>query len=208
MVVHNYLTILQNTSTTIVIEKSKFIAQLKKVESEENAFEFFQETKKKYFDATHNCTAFILKAGQMRSSDDGEPAGTAGKPILECLKKNNISDIACVVTRYFGGTKLGTGGLIRAYSSAVQNALVAAGTVHLALLNCLKIKLSYAQWSKLESFLKANQVYYGDLEFLEDIKCSIFVEDGASWKAKILDFCNGSVVIENGASQYVPLSHK
>lgn len=111
----------------IIIEKSRFICSLKKVESEEDAQEFIRTIKKKYWDATHNCSAYIIDSLAQRSSDDGEPSGTAGIPMLEVLRKNDLVGTACVVTRYFGGVKLGAGGLVRAYSGSVAGALKECG---------------------------------------------------------------------------------
>lgn len=111
----------------IIIEKSRFICTLKKVDSEEEAQEFIKAMKKQYWDATHNCSAYIVDALAQRSSDDGEPSGTAGIPMLEVLKKNELVGTAAVVTRYFGGIKLGAGGLVRAYSGSVAGAIKECG---------------------------------------------------------------------------------
>lgn len=109
----------------IVEKKSRFIAYLKSVSTEEEATAFIDSIKKKHYDARHNCSAMIIgeNGDVVRSSDDGEPSGTAGRPILECLKHAELYNVCCVVTRYFGGTLLGTGGLIRAYTDAVNDAL-------------------------------------------------------------------------------------
>ena len=113
------------------IQKSKFIASVRNVESEDEAREFLRETKKKFFDATHNCSAWILgeNGDKQKSNDDGEPGGTAGNPILETIKKNNLTNIIVVVTRYFGGIKLGAGGLVRAYSRSASLGIDAAAIV-------------------------------------------------------------------------------
>jgi len=113
----------------IVIEKSRFICTLKKAATEEEAQDFIKETKKKYWDATHNCSAYIIgeSGAAQRSNDDGEPSGTAGLPMLEVLRKNNLHNVAAVVTRYFGGIKLGAGGLVRAYTNSVATAIEEAG---------------------------------------------------------------------------------
>ena len=125
----NLYTISCDFQHEIVIEKSRFICTLKKVATEEDAQEFIKEIKKKYWDATHNCSAYIVGENGMaqRSSDDGEPSGTAGLPMLEVLRKNNLHNVAAVVTRYFGGVKLGAGGLVRAYTSSVASAIEEAG---------------------------------------------------------------------------------
>ena len=125
----NLYTISCDFQHEIVIEKSRFICTLKKVATEEEAQDFIKETKKKYWDATHNCSAYIIgeSGAAQRSNDDGEPSGTAGLPMLEVLRKNNLHNVAAVVTRYFGGIKLGAGGLVRAYTNSVAAAIEEAG---------------------------------------------------------------------------------
>ena len=122
-------TIVRDCQHEIVIEKSRFICTLKKAATEEEAQDFIKETKKKYWDATHNCSAYIIgeSVAAQRSNDDGEPSGTAGLPMLEVLRKNNLHNVAAVVTRYFGGIKLGAGGLVRAYTNSVATAIEEAG---------------------------------------------------------------------------------
>lgn len=120
-------TIQKNVENEIVIEKSRFICTLHKVATEAEAGEFIKVIKKKYWDATHNCSAYIVDEMAQRSSDDGEPSGTAGIPMLEVLRKAGVQGVAAVVTRYFGGVKLGAGGLVRAYTNSVSQALAKAG---------------------------------------------------------------------------------
>lgn len=120
-------TIQKDCRTEIVIEKSRFICTLKKVGSETEAQEFIKSIKKEFWDATHNCSAYIINDMQQRSSDDGEPSGTAGAPMLEVLRKKSLTGVAAVVTRYFGGIKLGAGGLVRAYTNSVVHAVEEAG---------------------------------------------------------------------------------
>ena len=121
------LTIAKDIRTEQVISKSRFICSLKKVKTEEEAQEFIKTVKKEFWDATHNCSAYVIDEQHQRSSDDGEPSGTAGMPMLGVLRKQGLQQVAAVVTRYFGGIKLGAGGLVRAYSGAVANAADAAG---------------------------------------------------------------------------------
>lgn len=120
-------TIWQDYRKEIVIEKSRFICTLKKVHNEAEAQEFIKNIKKEYWDATHNCSAYIIDDMSQRSNDDGEPSGTAGIPMLEVLRKNQLTETAAVVTRYFGGIKLGAGGLVRAYSNSVSGAVKECG---------------------------------------------------------------------------------
>lgn len=121
------LTIAKSIRTEQVISRSRFICSLKKVKTEEEAQEFIKAVKKEFWDATHNCSAYVIDEQHQRSSDDGEPAGTAGMPMLGVLRKQELQQVAAVVTRYFGGIKLGTGGLVRAYSGSVAQAVEAAG---------------------------------------------------------------------------------
>ncbi len=120
-------TIRRNYRKEIIINKSRFICTLQKVASEQEALDFIKATKKEFWDATHNCSAYIVNELAQRSSDDGEPSGTAGIPMLEVLRKNQLEGTAAVVTRYFGGIKLGAGGLVRAYSGSVAGALKECG---------------------------------------------------------------------------------
>ena len=127
----NQLTILQACSHEIIIEKSRFICTLTKVRTEAEAQDSVKKLKKHYWDATHNCSAYIIDATLQRSSDDGEPSGTAGLPMLEVLRKQQLVQVSAVVTRYFGGIKLGAGGLVRAYTTSVVEALKVAGLARL-----------------------------------------------------------------------------
>ena len=122
----NFLTINENIESEITVKKSKFICNLIKIETQEEAEEQIKKIKKKYHDARHNCVAYRVQENDTiveKASDDGEPSGTAGGPMLNILQKNNLCNVLVVVTRYFGGILLGTGGLVRAYSDSMQNAL-------------------------------------------------------------------------------------
>lgn len=123
------LTIQKDIDNEIIIEKSRFICALRKVDDEAMVTQIIKDFKKKYWDATHNCSAYIIGEDKQcqKSSDDGEPSGTAGMPMLEVLRKRNLHNVLAIVTRYFGGTKLGTGGLIRAYGKSVSEAIDIAG---------------------------------------------------------------------------------
>ena len=125
----NKYTIAKSCQQEIIIEKSRFICSLAKVATEEEAQDFIKQKKKEYWDATHNCSAYVIGETSLaeRSSDDGEPSGTAGIPMLTVLRKNSLYNIAAVVTRYFGGVKLGAGGLVRAYTKSVSEAITTAG---------------------------------------------------------------------------------
>ena len=147
-----YKTVQGESTGEIEEKRSRFIATIRHIESQEDALAFYEEMRKKYWDARHNCTACILgKKGEYRhSSDDGEPSGTAGRPMLEVLDGAGMTDVAVVVTRYFGGTLLGTGGLVRAYSGAVQEGLRHAEIAEKRFCTCLKITTDYNGVGKLQ----------------------------------------------------------
>lgn len=177
----------------IEIEKSRFIASLMRVNSNEEANDFLSQIKKKYWDATHNCLAIIIgKNGEiMRSSDDGEPSRTAGIPMLEVLKKNNITDTICIVTRYFGGIKLGAGGLIRAYTKAVSEALKKANFIEIRLLKTYDLLMDYATYNTLLSTIKS---FIIDSTFTNEVRITIAIED-LSLLEKINDLALGKITI-------------
>ena len=144
--------------TEIIIEKSRFIAHAYQVNSIEEATLIINENKKKYWDATHNCLAFVIGKNQeyMRSSDDGEPSGTAGVPILEAIKKAGITNTLVIVTRYFGGIKLGAGGLVRAYSKATSTCLSEASYIEKKELAHYSLALSSSEANKCLDYIKNN----------------------------------------------------
>ena len=155
----SFITIAQNAQTELVIEKSRFICTLQKVQSEAEAQDFIREQKKHYWDATHNCSAYVVTDLLQRSSDDGEPGGTAGVPMLEVLRKARVQGVAAVVTRYFGGIKLGAGGLVRAYTNAVSTALQAAGRAERVELGRFLLTLPAVQAGKTVNLLYADGTY-------------------------------------------------
>ena len=140
-----YRCVLTGGTAEITEKKSRFIATVRRTESEEEAVSLIEEMKKKYWDASHNCSAFVIgRRGQLtRCSDDGEPSGTAGRPMLEVLLGEGICDAAVVVTRYFGGTLLGTGGLVRAYGAAVKSGLEASQTATMRYGSRIRIGTDY-----------------------------------------------------------------
>lgn len=161
-------------SATYEVNKSKFLAHVKHVDSEESAREFVLMIRKKYFDATHNCSAWILgeRGDKQKSNDDGEPGGTAGNPILETIKKNNLTNCAIVVTRYFGGIKLGAGGLIRAYSHTAALGISASRVVQMTAFKKLSLTLEYNFLATAENYLRNKKIRveatdYADVVTLE-----------------------------------------
>lgn len=160
------------------IKKSRFICHLKRVYTEEEARAFISEIKKEHHKANHNCSAFTLGDRQeiQRSSDDGEPSGTAGVPMLEILKKREITNVCAVVTRYFGGIKLGAGGLIRAYAGSVGHALDKVGLVKFVTQEQLILTLDYGNYDGLQRFLSSQGLVISESEFLSDVTVKLFVD--------------------------------
>ena len=147
-------------SAAYEVNKSKFMAHVRHVETEEEARDFVLMIRKKYFDATHNCSAWVLgeRGDKQKSNDDGEPGGTAGNPILETIKKNELTNCAVVVTRYFGGIKLGAGGLIRAYSHTAALGLAAAKIVQMTLFKKFSLTLEYNFLATVENYLRNKKI--------------------------------------------------
>lgn len=172
-----YLTIQQSTVAEYEINKSRFIAYLERIATENEAIEFIGKIKKKHWDARHNCSAYIIgeKANFQKADDDGEPSGTAGKPMLEVLKKNGLTDVVVVVTRYFGGIKLGAGGLIRAYGTSVTNAISATQIVEKVLFSRLAVTIDYTLLGTLENNLHLSEYIIESKEFTDKVTLNILV---------------------------------
>lgn len=181
------------------IKKSRFICHIKRVTTEEEARNFIQAVKKEHYKATHNCSAFILgeQSEIKRSSDDGEPSGTAGVPMLGVLENHQLTNVCAVVTRYFGGIKLGAGGLIRAYAGNVALAIKEIGIAHIKEQLGLRIALSYSQYQELPNFLKANHLQEQDTSFTEQVQTTIFVDkdDKDSIIEELIELFNGKIDI-------------
>lgn len=153
------ITIAEDIRTEQIINKSRFICSLKRVKNEEEAQEFIATVKKEFWDATHNCSAYLIDDRAQRSSDDGEPSGTAGMPMLGVLRSNELTQTAAVVTRYFGGVKLGAGGLVRAYSSSVAQAVEAAGKVKKVPMGSYTFQCSVADSGKIMNLLYQQGIF-------------------------------------------------
>ena len=171
-----FKTISENVSSEIVEKKSKFIANIFYVESVEEAEEKIKEIKKKYYDARHNCFAFSVytEEGNIdRFSDDGEPSGTAGSPMLAILKAQNLSNILVVVTRYFGGILLGTGGLVRAYSEATKEALEIAKIIEKDYGIIAKYTVAYDELEKIKYYFKQENIKIVDFVYAENVEINV-----------------------------------
>lgn len=174
-----YLTIKTSGSHEIDIKKSRFICSMERITSEDQAKHFIQTITKANEKANHNCFAYMLGDTDQtqRESDNGEPSGTAGVPILEVLKKNELHNVIAVVTRYFGGIKLGAGGLIRAYSNATSTTIDQLGIVNLVTKKELFLTIDYNQFDKLKYFLSTHDVPIEDVGYTDKIKVTIAVEE-------------------------------
>lgn len=199
-----YHTIYKGGTGEIIEKKSRFIAEAYPVSGEEEAFAILEEVKKRYWDARHHCWAYVIgrNPAQERMSDDGEPAGTAGKPILEVLRGRELTDIFIVVTRYFGGTLLGTGGLVRAYTSAAAEAL--AHTEIITRIHGFKLKITtdYTGLGKLQYILAQRGLAILDTVYTDRVELFVLVpddEEKALMKA-VMEGSNGQAVMEKQES--------
>lgn len=185
----------------IVEKKSRFIATVCPVETEDDAFAFIEATKKKYWDATHNCHAFVLGTRNeiARCSDDGEPAGTAGKPMLDVLLGEGIHNTAVVVTRYFGGTLLGTGGLVRAYSGAVSAGLSQSQIIEKQLSHKIRIKTDYTGIGKIQYIAGTMQLLILSSEYTDIVTVTVLtgLHDKDSFVKKVTEATSGRAVIDD-----------
>ena len=203
----NYLTVRSEGQAEIIIQKSRFIGHIKRTESEEEALAFIQKIKKEHGQATHNCSAYLIGEHDQhqKANDDGEPSGTAGVPMLEVLKQNNLKDTCVVVTRYYGGIKLGAGGLIRAYSKTTSEALKATGIVERQLMKKIALTIEYPLLGKLENELRQQNYLIKDIDYLELVTFNVLVniDEIDSFTDWIIDLTSDQVEIEQKSDQYV-----
>lgn len=204
--IDHYLTLQQDGKAEIEIKKSRFICTLKRVETENQAREFIQSVKKEHHKATHNCSAFVIgeKSEIKRSSDDGEPSGTAGIPMLKVLVKKELINVAAVVTRYFGGIKLGSGGLIRAYSHAVSHAIAEIGIIEGKLQQEVFLTIAYPLFDKLQNYLANNQIAILDTHFTAAVLITCMIDESQveTFQQNITELLNGQVAFSLGAKKY------
>lgn len=187
-------------------KKSRFIGQVQHVESVSEAMAFIESVRKKYADATHNVWAYVLADGQMRWSDDGEPGGTSGQPTLNVFRSALVCDVACVVTRYFGGTLLGSGGLVRAYSKAASMALEAAGRARMAEWRSIAVECTYAQYERVRRLLEGMGATDTDGSFGEFVTVSALLPLDAAQavSARLTDMTAGSARVAELGSVFRP----
>ena len=201
-----YHTIYKGGNGEIVEKKSRFIAEVYPVTSEEEAMEILEQTRKQYWDARHHCWAYIIgrNPAAERMSDDGEPAGTAGKPILEVIRGRELTNVLVIVTRYFGGIKLGAGGLTRAYSQAVADALKEANIVEKHLIDVYDVSLDYSFTKKFEHLLKVNDIDCINKEYDEQVTYRLYIDD-LSFFDTIQDLTSNRYSKEFIKKEYVPV---
>ncbi|MBN8193772.1 YigZ family protein [Bacillus sp. NTK074B] len=204
---HHYTTVKGYGEHEITIERSRFIAYVNRVETEEQAQDFIATIKKKHHDANHNCSAYMIGEQNLiqKANDDGEPSGTAGVPMLEVLKKRDLKDTVVVVTRYFGGIKLGTGGLIRAYGRSTSEGLNATGVVERRLVRVMKTKIDYTWLGKVENEVRSSIYQLKDIHYLDAVVVEVYVEEAlkdqfVNWMTELT---NGQGEIFEGDVEYL-----
>lgn len=193
-----FVSIENEHTSEVVVKKSKFIANIYYVENKEVAECKIKELKKKYYDARHNCVAYrLIEDGSIleKSSDDGEPSGTAGAPMLNILKKNNLCNVVVVVTRYFGGILLGTGGLVRAYSDVTLKVIDEASKVNICVGKEIEVKLDYSNMESFKYYCRKNLINITNIQYENEIVCllelddvSSFIKDIEKRKVNILEY--------------------
>ncbi|MFP7492383.1 YigZ family protein [Terribacillus saccharophilus] len=202
-----YFTVKTEGSHEIVIQKSRFIGHVKRVETEEEAIGFIQKIKKEHKDATHNCSAYMIGEHDLiqKASDDGEPSGTAGVPILEVLKKKGLKDTAVVVTRYFGGIKLGAGGLIRAYSGSASQSIDEIGIVRRQLMQLAEVHIDYTLLGKAENELRQSAYTLRSIDYADRVVLHVAMESGKEeeFQAYMTDMTNAQAEITFGGQEYI-----
>lgn len=200
MINKEFKTILNQYSNEIEINKSIFITNIKRCDSEEDSINFINEISVKYKDANHNCSAYINGDTQIiqRYNDDGEPTGTAGIPMLEVLKKEELTNLCAVVTRYFGGKKLGAPGLIRAYGQSVSDCLKVSEVIWLKNFHMVKISFEYPYLGKIDNFISNNNFFIRDRDYLEKIENVMYisVDEFDFFKNQLLEMTSANIDIE------------
>ena len=206
-----YLSITSDIEHEIIIKKSRFITHLKRVDTEKEAINFINEIKKNHYKANHNCSAFMIGETHQiqRMSDDGEPSGTAGNPMLEVLKRNDVHNVVAVVTRYFGGIKLGAGGLIRAYAGAVAETIETVGLVERLTMSTITLTIEYANLDKVNYWLAQNNYPFPKIDYTEKVTLSLAVRenDVLNFQTNIVSLLNNQVTITVGATTFQELPY-
>lgn len=194
-----YKTVKQRASDEFVEKKSRFIGYIAPVETEDEAIAFINEIRAKHRDATHNVYAYSLRAGQIkRASDDGEPSGTGGVPMLNVLNGNGLVDVCCVVTRYFGGTLLGVGGLVRAYTEGAKIAVAAGGIKTMAESADVLVRCDYGLYGKIEHYINEHGILVVGSDFGADVSVTVRLrtEDVAAFEKGMVELTSAKATTE------------
>ena len=193
-----------------VEKRSSFLGHVRFVETEDAAREFINEMKKKHYDARHNCWCYIIRGGAVRYSDDGEPQGTAGLPMLEVFKREGVENVVCVVTRYFGGVLLGTGGLLRAYTKSAKDALDAAGIA--AVRRCVKLEAAcpYSLLERMKTECLALEGAVSDVEYGADVRMTFLLPESRSeeFQARVTELSAGQSSAQAVGEELMPVRVK
>lgn len=208
----DYLTIKDYGESEIIISKSRFLTYVNRAETEEQALDFINHIKKLHPQATHNCSCYLIGEHDniQKANDDGEPSGTAGVPMLEVLKKQGLKDAVVVVTRYFGGIKLGGGGLIRAYGKATTEGITAAQVVERKLHSLMKVAVDYTWLGKLENEIRSSAYTLERIDYLEGVELFVFVEQAAvdTFTDWIIELTNGQAKVDVELQQFVEFTRQ
>ena len=187
-------------------KRSRFISHIWKVETEEEALAHIKATKTRYYDARHNCWCYIVGQNTVRYSDDGEPQGTAGQPMLKVFQRENVTNVCCVVTRYFGGILLGAGGLTRAYSRGAKDALAAAGAAALGEWATVEIPCAYPLFEQVKLELSAQNATVDAVDYgaAVTITASVPAENVASVQSRLTELSAGAITVRELGREYRP----
>lgn len=207
LMLRSYNTVKKTGQSEMIVQKSRFIAHFMRSETEEAAIAFIEKIKKEHWNANHNCSAYLIGEQDLiqKANDDGEPSGTAGVPMLEVLKKRKLKDTTVVVTRYFGGIKLGAGGLIRAYGSSVSEGLNQVGIVKRKLSHIIEATVDYTWLGKLENEIRQSDYLLKDILYLETVVVRTYVEDTHvdQFFAWVTNLTNGQVELNKTEAVYL-----
>lgn len=190
----DYLIPADSGEASFVEKRSEFLGHVRFVDNEDDARAFVAEIKKKYYDARHNCWCYIIRDGAVRYSDDGEPQGTAGLPMLEVFRREGVENVVCVVTRYFGGILLGTGGLLRAYTRSAADALAAAGVASVRRWSEFAVCCSYSLLERIKNAVTEFGGNVGDIEYSADVTVTALIpeENGEAFCVKVTDISSAT----------------
>ncbi len=201
-----FATVRDYGSKEIVIKKSRFIGHARPAATEEEAVQFIEQIKKQYWDATHNCSAYLIgdRGEWQKALDDGEPSGTAGKPILEVIKNKGLHNVVVVVTRYFGGIMLGAGGLVRAYTDGAVAGIEAADPIVKVLHREIFVDIDYTWYGKLENALRDRGIRIGNTAFTDKVRVLCLPEAGQAeaFQAWVTDITQGRALLKAGEERY------